>query len=140
MISLMLRIDKPSELSQKLLLYNVQQRARPQFEQKIKRAIRARGNTEEAKKKFTIRNPVLDKDEYIQPPYWLWPKVITTIIILSFMVSKVIYTNCYCIKCPKHVCNHGLTGPPTPTPTPLQFLCLFVWHAYAILSPGIVYM
>ena len=73
----------------RLLLYNVQQRARPQFEQKIKRAIRARGNTAEARKKFTIHNPVLDKEEYIQPPYWLWPKVITTIVILSFMVSKI---------------------------------------------------
>ena len=44
----------------------------PSFEQRIKRAIRKRGNTEEAKR----NNPVLEKDKYIQPSYWLWPKII----------------------------------------------------------------
>ena len=68
----------------------LQQRARPQFEQKIKRAIRRSADAEAAKKKFTIYNPVLEKYEYIQPPYWLWPKIGTTIAILASMVSRII--------------------------------------------------
>lgn len=68
---------------------DTQQRARPEFEQRIKRYIR-RCNTEKAKEKFFIWNPVLEKREYIQPQWWLVPKLLVTFSILISMVLVVI--------------------------------------------------
>ncbi|XP_064396523.1 anoctamin-7-like isoform X2 [Halichondria panicea] len=65
------------------------ERARPEFEQRIKRHIRS-CKTEKAKEKFYIWNPVLETKEYIQPQSWLVPKLLTTFSVLGFMAGIVI--------------------------------------------------
>ena len=65
-----------------------EERERPEFVQKIKRRIR--DYTEEKKQKFKIRNPVLNRIEYIQPPQYLWPKVLLAFSILMTLVIAVL--------------------------------------------------
>ena len=69
-----------------LHIFMLQERARPEFEQKIKRYIR-NCKEENAREKFFVYNPVLEKKEYIQPAHWFWPKVIATFSILVSMVG-----------------------------------------------------
>jgi len=67
---------------------DAEERARPEFEQKIKRYIR-RCKTEAAKEKFYVYNPVLEKREYIQPAHWFYPKAIATFSVLISMILIV---------------------------------------------------
>jgi hypothetical protein len=68
---------------------SAEERARPEFEQKIKRYIRD-CKTENAREKFFVYNPVLERKEYVQPAHWFWPKVLATFSILITMVAVVI--------------------------------------------------
>lgn len=68
---------------------SAEERARPEFEQRIKRYIR-KCKDDNARQKFFVYNPVLEKKEYIQPAHWFWPKVIATFSILISMVGVVI--------------------------------------------------
>ena len=65
-----------------------QERARPEFEQKIKRYIR-HCKDDKAREKFFVYNPVLEKREYVQPTHWFFPKVIATFSILISMVRTI---------------------------------------------------
>ena len=69
-------------------MFFVQERARPQFEQRIKGYIR-RCKTEAQKEKFYIYNPVLEKREYVQPAHRYYPKIMATFSILGTMVSSI---------------------------------------------------
>ncbi|CAI8002180.1 Anoctamin-7 [Geodia barretti] len=68
---------------------SAEERARPEFEQRIKRYIRD-CKTENAREKFFVYNPVLERKEYVQPAHWFWPKVLATFSILISMVAVVI--------------------------------------------------
>ena len=74
----------------------LQERARPEFEQRIKRYIR-KCKDDNARLKFFVYNPVLEKKEYIQPAHWFWPKVIATFSILISMVRPAINTAGACV-------------------------------------------
>ncbi len=65
-----------------------EERERPQFIQTIKRKIRS--YPEEKKKKYKIYNPVLERDEYIQPNHLLLSKISTAFSILMTLVVAVI--------------------------------------------------
>jgi hypothetical protein len=68
---------------------SAEERARPEFEQRIKKYIR-NCKDENARQKFFVYNPVLERSEYIQPAHWFWPKVLATFSILISMVSVYI--------------------------------------------------
>ena len=63
----------------------VQERARPEFEHKIKNHL-SRASEKQAKR-FIIFNEVLNRQEYIQPASWFLPKLFSSFSILIVMVS-----------------------------------------------------
>ena len=65
-----------------------EERERPQFVQAIKRQIK--NYSPEKAKKFKIYNPVLERDEYVQPTYYLLPKISLAFSILCTLVVGVI--------------------------------------------------
>ncbi|KAL5475674.1 hypothetical protein EMCRGX_G025519 [Ephydatia muelleri] len=64
-----------------------EEQPRPAFEQRIKHYISL--NPKNAKN-YVLYNPVLERDEYIQPPHLLLPKLMLSFSILCFMVLLVI--------------------------------------------------
>lgn len=79
----------------------LQERARPEFEQRIKRYIR-NCKDDNAREKFFVYNPVLEKKEYVQPAHWFFPKVIATFSILIAMVRSI--GECKCMGVHVNTC------------------------------------
>ena len=65
-----------------------EQRERPEFVQAIKKKIK--NYPEEKKKLYKIRNPVLERYEYIQPLFDIAPKLLLGFVILITMVIAVL--------------------------------------------------
>jgi hypothetical protein len=65
-----------------------EQRERPEFVQSIKRKIK--DLPEDKKKRYRLYNPVLERYEYIQPAFLVWPKLCLGVSILATMVMMVI--------------------------------------------------
>ncbi|XP_019861048.1 PREDICTED: anoctamin-7-like isoform X1 [Amphimedon queenslandica] len=65
-----------------------EQRERPEFVQAIKKKIK--NYPEEKKKQYKIKNPVLERYEYIQPAFDIAPKLVLGFVILITMVIAVL--------------------------------------------------
>ncbi|XP_011409598.1 PREDICTED: anoctamin-7-like [Amphimedon queenslandica] len=65
-----------------------EQRERPEFVQAIKNKIK--DYPEEKKKQYKVHNPVLERDEYIQPKHHYIPKILLGTSVLLTMVAAVL--------------------------------------------------
>ena len=65
-----------------------EQRERPEFVQAIKKKIK--NYPEEKKKRYKIKNPVLERFEYIQPTFDVIPKIVLGFVILLTMIVGVL--------------------------------------------------
>ena len=65
-----------------------EQRERPEFVQAIKKKIK--NYPEEKKKRYKIKNPVLERYEYIQPAFDVIPKIVLGFVILLTMIVGVL--------------------------------------------------
>lgn len=65
-----------------------EQRERPEFVQAIKNKIK--DYPEEKKKQYKVHNPVLERDEYIQPKHHYIPKILLGTSVLLSMVAAVL--------------------------------------------------